>query len=269
MFTKPGLPFLFVSFLFCMMFLTGCSDNKQATKLHLMKIADVTVDSAETIVSLYAEDSLQVGYNRVYISLKSTDDGHEVDDAHLMLMPMMDMTDMGMMHSSPYEMPSEELIDGYFHGAVVFTMPSYDEGHWTLTVDFHNHHNDKEGTAVFDLWINNSSDVKTFTAGTDKYIMTLIDLKEPVVGLNDFEIGLYKKQTMMSFPPVTNATVVIEPTMPSMGHGSSNNVNPVHTSNGHYLGKVNFTMTGDWQVAIEATINDTVLLSTNYDLTVQ
>lgn len=269
MFTKFGLPFFFVPLLSCLMFLTGCSDDKRANKLQLLKIADVTVDSAETIVSLYAEDSLQVGYNRVYISMETTDDGHEVDDAHIMLMPMMDMTDMAMMHSSPYEMPSEELIDGFFQGAVVFTMPSYDMGMWTLTVDFHNHHNDKEGTAVFDLYIKNSSEVKTFTAGTDKYIMTLIDLKEPVVGLNDFEIGLYKKQTMMSFPPVTTATVVIEPTMPSMGHGSSNNVNPVHTSVGHYLGKVNFTMTGDWQVAVEATINDTVLLSTNYDLTVQ
>jgi hypothetical protein len=125
------------------------------------------------------------------------------------------------------------------------------------------------GTAVFDLQIVNSSDVKTFTSGMDKYIMTLIDMKEPVVGLNDFEIGLYKKQTMMSFPPVTSAAVSIEPTMPSMGHGSSNNVNPVHTSLGHYLGKVNFTMTGDWQIDVSAAINDTLTLSTHYDVTVQ
>ncbi|KAB2879295.1 FixH family protein [bacterium] len=269
MFTKFGLPFFFVSILVCLMFLTGCSDDKQATKLQLLKIADVTVDSAETIVSLYAEDSLQVGYNRVYFSMKTTDDGHEVDDAHIMLLPMMDMTDMGMMHSSPYEMPSEELIDGYFQGALVFTMPSYDEGHWTLTVTFHNYHNNKEGSAVFDLMIKNSTDVKALTVGADKYIVTLIDMKEPQVGLNDFEIGLYKKQTMMSFPPVTSASVSIEPTMPSMGHGSSNNVNPVHTVMGRYLGKVNFTMTGDWQVDVNAAINDTTMLSTHYGLTVE
>jgi len=39
--------------------------------------------------------------------------------------------------------------------------------------------------------------------------------------------------------------------MPSMGHGSPNNVNPVLTKNGHYKGKVNFTMTGDWRINLE------------------
>jgi hypothetical protein len=36
--------------------------------------------------------------------------------------------------------------------------------------------------------------------------------------------------------------------MPSMGHGSPNNINPLHIKNGHYKGKVNFTMTGDWRI---------------------
>ncbi|MNR44863.1 hypothetical protein D3C85_1636520 [compost metagenome] len=38
------------------------------------------------------------------------------------------------------------------------------------------------------------------------------------------------------------------PEMPSMGHGSPNNVEPVITKNGIYKGKVNFTMTGDWKI---------------------
>ena len=247
----------------------SCSnDNKNGSRLDLIQIGEIAVDSAQTLVVLYAEDSLRVGYNRLYIRMETTDDGHEVDDANITFMPMMDMTDMAMMHSSPFESPSD-FSNGYFQGAVVFTMPSYDMGHWSLNVNFDNHHNNMHGTAVFDLQIGNSGDVKTFTSGMDKYIMTLIDMKVPVVGLNDFEIGLYKKQTMMSFPPVTGAGVSIEPTMPSMGHGSSNNVNPVHTSLGHYLGKVNFTMTGDWQIDVSAVINDTLTLSTHYDVTVQ
>ena len=55
---------------------------------------------------------------------------------------------------------------------------------------------------------------------------------------------------MMDFPAVNDYTVEIEPTMPSMGHGSPNNVNPVFTSMGHYVGKVNFTMTGLWNVKL-------------------
>lgn len=52
----------------------------------------------------------------------------------------------------------------------------------------------------------------------------------------------------MNFPPVSDLTVEITPEMPSMGHGSPNNVNPVYIENGHYKGKVNFTMTGDWRI---------------------
>ncbi len=35
-----------------------------------------------------------------------------------------------------------------------------------------------------------------------------------------------------------------------MGHGSPNNVNPVSTGKGHYKGKVNFTMTGEWKINV-------------------
>jgi hypothetical protein len=38
--------------------------------------------------------------------------------------------------------------------------------------------------------------------------------------------------------------------MPSMGHGSPNNVNPTSTGKGHYKGKVNFTMTGEWKINV-------------------
>jgi len=55
---------------------------------------------------------------------------------------------------------------------------------------------------------------------------------------------------MMSWPADSTYTFVITPEMPSMGHGSPNNVNPVHVGNGHYKGKVNFTMTGEWKVNI-------------------
>jgi hypothetical protein len=53
---------------------------------------------------------------------------------------------------------------------------------------------------------------------------------------------------MMSFPPAEDLTIEIEPEMPSMDHGSPNNVHPVHFADGHYVGKVNFTMTGWWRI---------------------
>lgn len=47
--------------------------------------------------------------------------------------------------------------------------------------------------------------------------------------------------------------------MPSMGHGSPNNVNPVHIEKGHYRGKVNFTMTGEWQIKLKVFKNGVLL----------
>ncbi|MCK4749963.1 MAG: FixH family protein, partial [Bacteroidales bacterium] len=52
--------------------------------------------------------------------------------------------------------------------------------------------------------------------------------------------------------------------MPSMDHGSPNNENPVHTENGHYVGKLNFTMTGWWRVHITLKKGDDVICDDKY-----
>ncbi|MDT4842046.1 hypothetical protein FQZ97_759270 [compost metagenome] len=66
---------------------------------------------------------------------------------------------------------------------------------------------------------------------------------------------------MMNFPAQDNLTIEMTPEMPSMGHGSPNNISPVSTGNGHYKGKVNYTMTGDWRLHLKVSdANGTVLL---------
>jgi len=49
-----------------------------------------------------------------------------------------------------------------------------------------------------------------------------------------------------------------------MGHGSPNNVNPVHVSNGHYVGSVNFTMTGAWRINMLLKKSDWVKARSSY-----
>jgi hypothetical protein len=68
----------------------------------------------------------------------------------------------------------------------------------------------------------------------------------------------------MSFPGIENYTVEIVPEMPSMGHGSPNNVDPTHSADGHYEGQVNFTMTGLWRINLNIMDGSTVLDSTSY-----
>ena len=57
------------------------------------------------------------------------------------------------------------------------------------------------------------------------------------------------------------------PTMPSMGHGSPNNENPSHLEKGHYMGKVNFSMSGDWKLDLSISGSENLTISTEYDIT--
>jgi hypothetical protein len=92
--------------------------------------------------------------------------------------------------------------------------------------------------------------MKSFTAANNgaKIFVALVEPSKPKVGINDLELVVYRKATMMSFPADSSLSIAFEPEMPTMGHGSPNNVNPVHVKNGHYRGKVNFTMTGLWRL---------------------
>ena len=78
------------------------------------------------------------------------------------------------------------------------------------------------------------------------------------------EMAIYKKATMMSFPADSSLSVILTPEMPTMGHGSPNNVNPTHKRLGHYSGKVNFTMTGLWRLNLDYMSGAAVADSTQY-----
>jgi hypothetical protein len=94
--------------------------------------------------------------------------------------------------------------------------------------------------------------------------MSLVEPAAWKVGNNPFEITAHTMASMMSFPCCTDLTIEITPEMPSMGHGSPNNINPVHTGNGHYLGNVNFTMTGAWRIHLVVKKGDRLISNKAY-----
>lgn len=249
--------------LFAVFFVVSCDTNDSDPGSELLKIAEAFVDSAETTVVLYAEDAVAVGYNSFYVELRDVN-GDVVDDAHVIIAPLMQM--MSMSHSCPFETP---VVEGKrFRAGVVFQMASNDMAQWQLDVQFHNHLNDLEGTARFTVDVAQSDLVQMTTVDTTQYIVALKNPVAPRVGMNELEIGLYRQETMMNFPPVTTAVMTFEPTMPSMGHGSPGNEQPHHHENGLYHGQVNFTMTGEWQLAVQALVGvDTV--NVNYNVLVE
>ena len=68
--------------------------------------------------------------------------------------------------------------------------------------------------------------------------------------INAITIGLFKMESMMSFPVVENFKINLDPRMPSMGnHSSPNNQDLVYNAiTKLYDGKLSLTMTGYWKL---------------------
>lgn len=233
----------------------------------LTKQASAYVAGASTKIELYTkETTIKTGYTKFYVAVYDSASGTRIDEAHIHLDPMMDM---GMMqHSAPYENPaSTNAINHLFPCSVVFLMPST-SGSWTVSMEVHNHANGKEGEVEIPVTVTDpvKSTLKSFTAANDgnKYFIALIDPASPKVGINDLEFALYKKASMMEFTADSSLSATLYPEMPSMGHSSPNNVNPVHIGNGHYKGKVNFTMTGLWKLNLDFMAGSAVADSTQF-----
>ena len=217
----------------------------------LTKIGETYILGAQAKAVIYALEDFKTGYNVIYTALFDSIDGSPLLDGHYDITPMMNS---GMMnHSSPVENTEDvTATNGYFKSAVVFSMPGT-ASEWSLNILFHNHKNmlEGEGTIGVNVMVSNPAKFISTVVVADsnaKVYISLISPKTPQVGINDLEMVLHKKVDMMTFPSIDDYTIEIVPEMPSMGHGSPNNVNPVFTNTGHYVGKVNFTMTGLWYV---------------------
>lgn len=233
-----------------------------------IKLGETYIIGAQAKAVVYAETQVTTGYTKLHVAMYDSTTNSRLDDGHLHIIPIMDM---GMMqHSTPVE--NEVLskpTNKIWSPNVIFTM----SGTWKLGIEFHNHLIDEEGEGEMSVTVTapTSPNVKTISLPSDDsstVVVTLIQPTSPKIGLNNFEISIHKMVDMMTFSAVNNYTVEIEPTMPSMGHGSPNNINPVFTSNGHYKGQVNFTMSGLWRVKLTLKKDGNVLDNSNsFDIT--
>ncbi len=240
--------------------ITGC---KQGTDpgptdpfADMTRIYSGALDNGAIKIDFYTEEEPFVGYNRVYLHVYDSISGQIPDGWQFELMPLMTMqTDMGTMtHACPVEQPVFDEATNSYKGAIVFIMPTMSSGSWQLNLSYAG--DSGQGTISFAPVVveKDLPALVSFVAendSTSKYFLALVEPHQPQVGSNPFEIALYTKESMMSFPPVTGYQFTMSPEMPSMGHGSPDNVNPVDSGQGHYKGQVNFTMTGLWRVHLQ------------------
>ncbi|MCO5236160.1 MAG: FixH family protein [Chitinophagaceae bacterium] len=221
------------------------------------KIAEISQNNVTA--TLWADDpTLQTGYNRLYVSLKDMRD-NEISNLPVSFFPLMDMGDMK--HSSPVEQPLCNPQTKKYEGAVVFTMPGSGMSAWQLDVSV-------DGDIfTFPLAVNaRTLQQSGVYVGTDaqKYIIALVPPRKWQMGLNDLDLFICRQTSMMEFPADDGFTVELTPEMPSMEHGSPNNVNPVSVGKGHYKGKINYTMTGDWRLQLKLIKNGAVIVDGAY-----
>ena len=247
------------------------NDTKPVSEKEKLSIVAADTRSGLYHVELLANDTLYQGYNKIFLKITANPDGNPVKSAVVSLHPMMHMTNME--HSAPVENPAGSVsADGYFEGAVVFIMPDNPLEHWTLDVAV-----DIEGTkdtVHFEIpKVRNLKDgriVNFISPEDDKtYFISLLQPASPEVGINDIEFTVHYRKNMMSFPPADDLAITFVPEMPSMGHSSPNNEQPDFTANGHYKGKVDFTMTGWWRINVTVkrdndTLSDKVAFDINF-----
>jgi len=195
-----------------------------------------------------------VGYNEVYIQLKNNKTNKYVEDATLSWKPLMHMAMMS--HACPYSSISKvENTKTLYKGYFIFIMASNASEYWEIAYNYTNG-NDTIAKATNRLTVDDVAGrirYKSFK-GVDNtsYFLALVDPTTPKVGTNDITAYLYKKVDMLTFNPVQNYTVEIDPRMPDMdNHTSPSNVNLTYDSTtGLYKGKLNLTMTGYWKISL-------------------
>ena len=247
------------------------NDNPDPNPLDKMEIATMAAANLGYDVTLWADDSLFTGYNTLFVEVVDPSDKSKVTDLEITATPVMTMP--SMTHSAPVEQPGTVDADNIYPFAVVFIMPSGAMGSWVLTLNLRDPVTDQKDEITIPVEIITPAEtrVRNMMAMDDssKVFVSLVSPLNPKVGMNDFELAVHHKASMMNFPALEGLEIEIEPEMPSMGHGSPNNEHPTYTSMGHYKGVVNFTMDGWWQVHVRLKRGGALIAETDFNITLQ
>lgn len=238
----------------------ACKEEEDVqTETSLYEIISYT-ENGITATIYSDQEELIVGYNNLTVKFES--ESLSLESEPVTVSPVMDMTTMT--HSCPLEYQDSIVTEGEISLGLTFLMASGEMGSWTVAFAL------AETSITIPVTVNEPeySRLVSFTSDTNgiTYYVAYIEPMDPEVGQNDMEIAVYKKVSMMNWPAVDGLTFEMTPWMPSMEHSSPNNVDPVNTSNGHYEGTVNFTMTGDWEIQLTMMDGDTVLGEPYFEL---
>ncbi len=240
--------------------ITSCSDEDKEPVNEvkdLIKVQEILNENH--IIELYTENGQFIqGYNDITIRIKDKSNQSFIENAIVSWNPVMHMV------SKTHSCPKSEIVkvagrETIYNGYIVFQMPENADEGWDLTFNYSINGVDYEAKGDISVPMSEKRVVTTFTGMDDvKYILALVEPRNPDVKINNMKVGLYKMENMMNFPEVVNYKVLLDPRMPSMGnHSSPNNEDLFYNSHSKmYEGKLSLTMTGYWRLNLILLNND-------------
>ncbi|MBK6848304.1 MAG: FixH family protein [Proteobacteria bacterium] len=233
----------------------GSSDEgRRAPDGDQAKVSLATAAAGELQVELLTDTRLETGLTAVYVKL-TTSAGELVRDATVALQPMMTMMG-GISHSAPVLAEPARAAEGLYPWAVVFQMASGAMGSWSAKVTVTRPGATAAEASFEALTVADSGRAKVFSftapgaVMATKVVASLNFTAPPRVGLNPVIVTLHTMQDALTFAPIEDAELALDPQMPSMGHGSPGSVDPTHSSLGRYEGKLSFSMADPWETTL-------------------
>ncbi len=255
-----------VSILFIGLFTVACSTDDDNTPVineieNLVKIQEIK-NSSHTIELYNKTGTFNTGYNNITIRIKDNIDNSYLENVNISWMPMMQMP--SMQHSCPKsaiaKITNKKTL---FEGVIIYQMTNANGSGWSLTFNYTVNGEDYMATDTISVSQSEKQNVASFMGIDDKhYIVALIEPEDPIIGINNLIVGLYKMENMMSFPVVQDYTIMLDPRMPGMGnHSSPNNTDLGYdATDSMYHGNLSLTMTGYWVLNLKLkNIEGTVL----------
>ncbi|WP_447641913.1 MULTISPECIES: FixH family protein [Chitinophagaceae] len=249
----------------------SCSKNDSTPNVtqpltNLNKISENTIPNSPYKITSYIEtDSIIVGYNPIYFTIKDTTQNIYITNATVALAPLMtDPTTVvnGIVHhhSGPTEQPAFSDSAQAYKGAFIplhyaqyeYTALGYKGWRMRIVTTINGIQYDTVKYDFATKIVKTGTKFFTSVAGNDgtTYYLGLVSPQQSkqTNGIQTLEMAFYKSLDQnMTFLPVSDLSIDnFYPYMPDMGHSSPNNVIPTSVGKGHYVGAVNFTMGGHW-----------------------
>lgn len=251
---KYLIPLFFIA-----LFTIACSDNDDDNTPQIIdetegltKVQELTNDM-HTLELYTVSGNFHTGYNSISIRIKNNSNNTYVENADFNWIPIMEMPTMS--HSCPFSNPIKtQGKSTLYNGYIIYQMTNSDGSGWSLTLNYIIDGTSYTVTDTITVLQSEQKNTSVF-AGTDdiRYIVAFVEPTEPIIGINDLTVGVYKMETMMSFPLVENYTLTLDPRMPDMGnHSSPNNTDLNYSSSDtFYHGNLSLTMTGYWKLNLK------------------